>query len=121
MAWKALSVPTSRWMQDLWVPHHGEIIRILTNEIDLIKAERDYMRLYVGNYNYLLLQTITELENRLDPSEFIRLHRSTIVRRDFISGFKYGTDGAWCAHLRDGRWQRVGRTYLSNVRTIIGR
>jgi two-component system response regulator AlgR len=118
---KSLSPPISRWMHDIWVPHHGEIIRIPTNEIDLIKAERDYMRLYVGSCTYLLLQTITALEHRLDPSEFIRLHRSAIVRRDFITGFKYDTGGTWCAHLRDGRWQRVGRTYLAHVRSIIGR
>jgi len=121
MVGKASSGPISRWVQDLWVPYHGEIIRIPTNEIDLIKAERDYMRLYVGSFTYLVLQTITELEHRLDPSEFIRLHRSAIVRRDFISGFKYDTGGTWCAHLRDGRWQRVGRSYLANVRTIVGR
>jgi DNA-binding LytR/AlgR family response regulator len=113
--------PASPWVQDFWVPHRGETIRIATKEIDLISAERDYMRLHVGNCSYLLLRTIGELEKRLNPAEFIRLHRSAIARRNFIAGFKCSAGGAWCVHLRNGRWQRVGRTYLAKVRTIAGR
>jgi two-component system response regulator AlgR len=112
---------TSGWAQEFWVPHRAEIIRIAAREIDLIEAERDYMRLHVGPRSYLLHQTISELERRLDPAEFVRLHRSTIVRRDRISGFKHQGGGAWLAELRDGRSLRVGRSYLANTRAMAGR
>jgi two-component system response regulator AlgR len=113
--------PLSPFTQEFWVPHRAEVIRIAAREIDLIEAERDYMRLHVGPRSFLLHQTITELERRLDPSEFLRLHRSTIARKDRIVGFKHNGAGAWEAQLHDGRWLRVGRSYLANARAIAGR
>lgn len=110
----------SPWTREFWVPHRTEIIRIAARDIDLIEAERDYMRLHVGARSFLLHQTITELERRLDPAEFVRLHRSTLARRDRIVGFKHNGAGAWEAQLRDGRWLRVGRTYLANARAMAG-
>ncbi|HET7083348.1 MAG TPA: LytTR family DNA-binding domain-containing protein [Rhizomicrobium sp.] len=106
------------WTREFWVPHRSEIIRIPCLDIDLIVAERDYMRLHVGPRSFLLHETISELERRLDPSEFVRLHRSTLARRDRIVGFKHNGSGAWQAQLRDGRWLRVGRTYLANARAM---
>jgi two-component system response regulator AlgR len=107
--------------QEFWVPHRAEMIRVAACEIDLIEAERDYMRLHVGPRSYLLHQTITELARRLDPAAFVRLHRSTIVRRDRISGFKHDGMGAWTAQLTDGKELRIGRTYLADARAMAGR
>ena len=111
----------SAWAAEFWVPHRAEIVRIAARDIDLIEAERDYMRLHVGPRSFLLHQTISELERRLDPAEFVRLHRSTIARRERIVGFKYDKDGAWLAELADGRNIRVGRTYIANARAMAGR
>jgi two-component system response regulator AlgR len=111
---------SSPWIHEFWVPHRAEIIRIAAGDIDLIEAERDYMRLHVGPRSFLLHKTITELERRLDPAEFLRLHRSTLVRRDRIARFKHNGSGAWEAQLRDGRWLRVGRSYLANARAMAG-
>jgi two-component system response regulator AlgR len=107
--------------QEFWVPHRAEMIRIAAREIDLIEAERDYMRLHIGPRSYLLHQTITELARRLDPATFVRLHRSTIVRRDHISGFKHDGMGVWTAQLSDGKELRIGRTYLADARAMAGR
>jgi two-component system response regulator AlgR len=109
------------YTQELWVPHRSEMLRIAAADIDLIEAERDYMRLHVGPRSYLLHQTITELARRLDPGMFVRLHRSTIVQRDRIAGFKHDGMGVWTAQLRDGRELRIGRTYLADARAMAGR
>jgi two-component system response regulator AlgR len=103
------------------VPHRGGVIRIQSGDIDLIEAERDYMRLNIGPRSYLLHETISGLERKLDPSEFVRLHRSTLVRRDRIVSFRHNEAGAWEAQLKDGRWLRVGRTYLANARAMVDR
>jgi two-component system response regulator AlgR len=108
----------SRWTREFWVPHRAGIVRIAAGEIDLIEAERDYMRLHVGPRSFLLHETITGLEQQLDPEEFVRLHRSTMARRDRIAGFRHNGSGAWEAQLKDGRWLRVGRTYLANARAM---
>jgi two-component system, LytTR family, response regulator AlgR len=111
--------PSSPWTQEFWVPHRSEIIRIAVRDIDLIEAERDYMRLHVGPRSFLLHETISGLERKLDPSEFVRLHRSTLARRDRIAGFRHNGSGTWEAQLRNGRWLRVGRTYLANARGMV--
>jgi two-component system response regulator AlgR len=115
------AAPASEWAEEFWVPHRSEMIRIAAQDIDLIEAERDYMRLRIGQRSFLLHQTISELERRLDPARFIRLHRSTIVRKDFIAKLQHDRLGSWFACLADGTEMRIGRTYLPCVKALAGR
>lgn len=110
-----------RWLNEFWVPHRSELLRIDAAQVFRIDAERDYVRLHVGETSYLLLQTIAGLEERLDPARFIRIHRSTILRKDFIVGLKHEGLGVWCAELADGAQLRIGRTYLKKVKAMAGR
>ena len=117
---------SSEWLEELWVPHRSELLRIAVSEVARIDAERDYVRLHVGlpgdgGRSYLLLQTIAGLEERLDPAEFIRIHRSTILRKDRIRGLRHDGLGVWSAELEDGEALRIGRTYLPKVKAMAGR
>lgn len=123
----------SEWLTELWVPHRSELLRIAVNEVHRIDAERDYVRLHVAapgdeageggesGRTYLLLQTIAGLEARLDPDKFIRIHRSTILRRDNIRGLRHDGLGVWSAELMNGEALRIGRTYLAKVKKMAGR
>ncbi|MBU6266857.1 MAG: LytTR family DNA-binding domain-containing protein [Sphingomonadales bacterium] len=111
----------SAWISEFWVPHRSELLRIAAADVDRIDAERDYVRLHVGERSYLLLQTVTGLEARLDPERFIRLHRSTILRRDRITGLRHDGLGVWSAELSDGNALRIGRTYLAKAKAMAGR
>ena len=79
------------------------------------------MRLFVGEKTYLLLQTIAGLEEKLDPEEYIRIHRSTILRKDNIAGLRHDGLGVWSVELEDGETLRIGRTYLPKVKAMAGR
>ena len=109
------------WLEELWVPHRSELLRIAVSEVSRIDAERDYVRLHVGERSYLLLQTIAGLEQRLDPTEFIRIHRSTILRKDRIRGLRHDGLGVWSAELENGDALRIGRTYLPKAKAMAGR
>jgi len=111
----------SEWLDELWVPHRSELLRIEIAQVSRIDAERDYVRLYVGDRTYLLLQTIAGLEKRLDPAEFIRINRSTILRRDRIRGLRHDGLGVWSVELEEGEALRIGRTYLPKVKAMAGR
>jgi len=111
----------SQWIEEFWVPHRSELVRVAAADIDRIDAERDYVRLHVGQRSYLMLHTIQRLEDRLDPARFIRLHRSTIVRRDRILGLRHDGLGVWSAELADGNMLRIGRTYLAKAKAMAGR
>ncbi len=114
------------WLSEFWVPYRSELLRISVDDVDRIDAERDYVRLHVGqkegsSRSYLLLQTVSGLEARLDPERFIRLHRSTILRRDRIKGLRHDGLGVWSAELEDGTQVRIGRTYLAKAKAMAGR
>jgi two-component system response regulator AlgR len=116
---------TNGFLDELWVPHRSELLRIAVSEVRQIDAERDYVRLHVEDgdaaRSYLLLQTIAGLEARLDPEQFIRIHRSTILRRDHIRGLRHDGLGVWSVELQNGEAMRIGRTYLARVKAMAGR
>ena len=115
------------WLSEFWVPTRSELLRVDAREVSRIDAERDYVRLHVRGGSYLLLQTIAGLEAKLDPDLFIRIHRSTILRRDMIRGLRHEGLGVWCVELADGDGAdsgeelRIGRTYLRKVKAMAGR
>jgi two-component system response regulator AlgR len=114
--------PASDWIAEFWVPHRSELLRIAADDVIRIDAERDYVRLHLGDSrSYLLLQTIAGLEARLDPARFIRVHRSVILRRDRITGLRHDGLGVWSVELAGEPPVRIGRTYLGKVKALAGR
>ena len=118
---QAPAVPPSPWLEEFWASDLSGLVRIAARDIDRVTAERDYMRLHVGKRSWLIHHSMAALEEGLDPELFVRLHRSAIVRRDFIAGFSRNASGRWIARLADGTEQPVGRLYADQVRAIAGR
>ncbi len=111
----------SPWLEEFWASDLTGLVRIASRDIDRVTAERDYMRLHVGMRSWLIHHSMTALEDGLDPELFVRLHRSAIVRRDYIAGFSRNPSGRWIARLADGSEQPVGRLYADQVKAIAGR
>src|SRR5258707_4119612 len=111
----------SQWLQEFWASDLSGLVRIAAKDVDRVSAERDYMRLHVGRRSWLIHHSMAALEEGLDPELFVRLHRSAIVRKDFIAGFTRNPSGRWIARLADGTDQPVGRLYSDRVRVIAGR
>jgi len=108
-------------VEEFWVPDHNGLVRIAASDIHRVTAERDYMRLHVGTRSWLIHRTIGKLEEDLDPALFIRVHRSVILRRDAITGLFRDEAGHWTARLSDGGEQRIGRSYIDDVKKFAGR
>lgn len=111
----------SPYLEEFWASDLTGLVRIAARDIDRVSAERDYMRLHVGRRSWLIHHSMAALEEGLDPALFVRLHRSAIVRKDFIAGFTRNPSGRWIARLSDGTEQPVGRLYSDKVRAIAGR
>jgi two-component system response regulator AlgR len=108
-------------VEEFWVPDHNGLVRIAASDIHRVTAERDYMRLHVGARSWLIHRTIAKLEEDLAPALFIRVHRSVILRRDAITGLFRDEAGHWTARLSDGGEQRIGRSYIDDVKKFAGR
>lgn len=104
---------------DLWVRSRGEHLRIPAERIDRIQAERDYVRIHADGESWLFGDNLAGVERRLDPADFLRVHRSAIVRRDRIVKLRTAPFAALILHLRDGSEVRVGRTYAAAIRRLI--
>jgi two-component system response regulator AlgR len=111
----------SQFLEEFWASDLSGLVRIASRDVDRVSAERDYMRLHVGRRSWLIHHSMNALEEGLDPELFVRLHRSAIVRKDFIAGFSRSASGRWIARLGDGEEQPVGRLYTDKVRTIARR
>jgi two-component system response regulator AlgR len=111
----------SQHLEEFWVSEARGLVRLAAADVDKVTAERDYMRLHVGRRSWLINHTIARLEEELDPARFVRLHRSAMVRRDFVAGLRRDETGRWYARLADGGEQKVGRLYLHNAKGLAGR
>ena len=105
----------SQWLEEFWASDLSGLVRIAARDVDRVSAERDYMRLHVGRRSWLIHHSMTALEEGLDPELFVRLHRSAIVRKDFITGFTRNPSGRWIARLADGD-RAAGRAALFGPR-----
>lgn len=109
-----------RYDSEFWVQRRAECVRVPVSRLQWAEAERDYVRLHTETESFLLRESITRLEERLDPAIFIRVHRSVIVRREQISAIRQAGYGAISVQMTNGLEFRVGRTYVQRVRQLLG-
>jgi two-component system LytT family response regulator len=89
----------------------GRIIFVDIERISRIEAEEKYVRLHVDLRSYLHRETMNSLEERLDPSAFVRVHRGEIVNMSFILELESLSHGDYQIVLKDGSRVPLGRTY----------
>ncbi|EIC28371.1 MULTISPECIES: LytR/AlgR family response regulator transcription factor [Methylomicrobium] len=106
---------------EFWVKVRDVFVRIAPENILRFQAERDYVRIHVAGADYLYQESLASLERRLDPADFVRIHRSTIVRRSAIVRIRQAPFAALIAALADGSEVRVGRTYAAALRARLTR
>ena len=93
-------------------------ILLHVEKIDWIEAAQYYCCLHTDGRQYMLRETVTELNNRLDPRQFVRIHRSSIVNLDRIREIYRGGHGEGTIVLTDGmklRMSKVGRQKLAEL------
>ncbi|MBH1963185.1 MAG: response regulator transcription factor [Comamonadaceae bacterium] len=101
---------------EIWVKTRGEYVRLAASSITRIQAEGDYARIYAEGREYLHNATLSELKNQLPVQDFVRIHRSTMVRAGEVVRLGVGSFSSLTVVLADGAVARVGRTYTSDVR-----
>jgi len=96
---------------------HTHLIELET--IDWIDAAGDYMCVHAGNQTYILRSTMKELEKKLS-SQFVRIHRSTIVNLHKVRSVDAIPKGECLLHLDDEVSLKVSRNYRSAVQDLMG-
>jgi two-component system LytT family response regulator len=88
---------------------------VLADEIDWIEAAGDYASLHVGNRTHLLRETLNNLEARLDPARFVRVHRSTIIQAARIRELDALPNREFRIRLVDGKELKASRSYRDRL------
>jgi two-component system, LytTR family, response regulator len=99
----------------------GRVIFLDTEDVDWIEAEANYVKLNVGKNSYLLREGIGRIAERLDPSRFVRIHRSTIVNVNRIKELQTCASGEHIAILKNGKELACSRSYRPGLQRLIGK
>lgn len=103
------------YLEKLAVRTGNRTVLVPIDEIDWIEALGDYAGLHVGQRTPLLRETLNNLEKRLDPKRFVRIHRSTIVQISRIRELQTLKNRELRISLTDGRSLKVSRTYRARL------
>lgn len=106
---RRLALPIGRRMQ-----------MVELNELDCAIAQANYVELKVGTRSFVLRDTISGFHARLDPRQFLRIHRSAIVRIDAIREVEPMASGRYRVNLHSGVRLVCGRTYREALRAALG-
>jgi two-component system LytT family response regulator len=88
-------------------------------DVQWIESEGDYVALHDGEDAHLVRKTMKELENRLDPDRFLRVHRSYIVNTDYVEELRPLDHGTYRLIMAAGTPLKSSRGYSDNVEALI--
>ena len=108
-----------RYERMINIKDRGQIFRVDVESIEHIEAAGDYMCIYTGDNSLILRETMKDLERRLDPRVFQRVHRSTIVNLDQVRQVKPHTNGECFLVLDSGAEVKVSRSYRDVVARFV--
>jgi len=97
----------------------GGIAFVDSKDIDWLGAAENYVELHVGSVCHLVEITMTEIVKRIDPSCFVRIHRSIIVNAGRIRAVQPATHSEFLLTLASGTQLRSGRTYRAAIQQLV--
>ena len=110
---------SNRFEKMINIRDQGQIFRVDVDTIERIDAAGDYMCIQTGDNTLILRETMKDLEKRLDPRRFQRVHRSTIVNLDLVRQVKPHTNGECFLVLDSGSQVKVSRSYRDVVARFV--
>jgi two-component system LytT family response regulator len=99
----------------------GRILFLPVSDIRWIGAEENYVRICTGTETHLLRETMSSMEQRLDPELFLRVHRSAIVNLRYVKEVRTETRGDFMVHLVNGQKLAMSRSYHSKISDLLTR
>jgi len=108
-----------RFLERLVARTGGKILILRVDDVDWVEAAANYVRVHIGARQYLVRETMTNLELRLDPERFLRIHRSIIVRKDRIKELEPLFQGDYSIVLVDGTRLTSSRGYREGIQHFL--
>ncbi len=108
-----------QWPDKLVIKDGADIHLVKIDDIHWIDAAGDYMCVHANGETHIMRITMKQLEAMLNPVRFLRIHRSTLVNTDYISGAQTLGNGEYMLSLEGGAQLKVSRGYRARVRELL--
>lgn len=108
------------YLERVAVEMRGQVRVVPVDTIDYIEASGPYAELHVADKTYVIRERMQTLEDRLDPGDFFRIHRSAIVRIDRIETLLRSSGGDYAVRLKGGAELSVSRSRREELEEKIG-
>jgi len=112
-------VASTRPLTRFLVRRAKRIVLVPVESVEWLEAARNYVRLHAGGETHLVRAALTDLEYRLEPDRFVRIHRSAIINLDAVDRFEPTSHGDWRVFLRSGKILRLSRRYRSRLESLL--
>ncbi|RKH01227.1 LytR/AlgR family response regulator transcription factor [Corallococcus carmarthensis] len=108
-----------RYLDRLVIREVGRVTLLRVDDVDWMAAEDNYVQVHVGGHSHLLRQPLRELEARLDPERFVRIHRSTLVNLQRVQELRPLLHGEYQVILRDRTTLKLSRGYRERLGPLL--
>jgi two-component system, LytTR family, response regulator len=113
------SVADRRGLKRFPIKSGGRTVFLQLDEIDYLEAAGNYVRLHIGNQEYLTRDTMGSFEAKLSDSDFVRIHRSVIVNRKRIKELRPWFTGEYVVILTTGKELTLSRGYRDRLPLLL--
>jgi two-component system LytT family response regulator len=110
--------PKEKYISRIAIRSTSRIYFLQVSEIDWIESAGNYVEIYTGDKTHLLRETMTNLESKLDPEHFIRIHRTAIVNINRIVDIQPDTYD-FIVRLQNGKTLGMSRRYKEKLNALI--
>ena len=109
----------TKYLRRVAVKEKGKIIFVPTDEIDFIEAQGNYLQLDMGNHSHLIRMRLHLLEQKLDATKFVRIHRSTIINIDRVKEMHPLFNGDQTVIMKSEKRLTMSRNYREKLKSLM--
>jgi two-component system LytT family response regulator len=109
-----------KYLKRLTIRQTGRTILLPTDEIEWVETYGNYLKVHAGREAHLIRGTMQQLEQRLDPEKFVRVHRSAIVNIEKVKEIHPRSNGDQDLVLQNGRELMLSRNYRDKFLSLLG-
>jgi len=118
---KPTEPPKTPYIRRIAVKTTGRIYFVEVDEIEWIQAARSYVQLHTTTKTHLVRETMSHFEANLDPQQFLRIHRSTLINIAFIRELQPYFRGDYLVILKDGTELKLTRRNRDKLDLLLNR
>lgn len=113
------TIKDKAWPEKLAIKDGSDISLIRVSDIEWVDAAGDYMCVHAQGNTHIMRITMRQLSEKLNPEVFLRVHRSTIVNANLITGAQALTNGEYTLSLSNGAKLKVSRSYRDVIKHFL--